>query len=153
MKEKSNLWIVFIFLAPALSAILIFFLIPVLSALIISFTDFDIYTLGDFKRLRFIGFGNYIELFEDQLFFKALLNTFYFFCWRTFIDCCFIINGIASEFSTGKIQKSIQDNLFHSSNHNTCCSRNCMEIYLSSKIWINKLHPEFCWIKSYRLAG
>lgn len=78
MKENSNFWVVFIFLAPALSAILIFFLIPVLSALIISFTDFDIYTLGDFRRLRFIAFGNYLKLLEDKLFFKALLNTFYF---------------------------------------------------------------------------
>ncbi len=78
MREKSNFWIVFIFLAPALSAIFVFFLIPVLAAFLISFTDFDIYTLGDFRRLRFIALGNYIKLFEDELFFKALLNTFYF---------------------------------------------------------------------------
>lgn len=78
MREKSNFWIVFIFLAPALSAILVFFMIPVLAALLMSFTDFDIYTLGDFRRLRFIAFENYITLFEDELFFKALLNTFYF---------------------------------------------------------------------------
>jgi multiple sugar transport system permease protein len=45
---------------------------------LISFTDFDIYTLGDFRRIRFIGFGNYIKLFQDELFFKALFNTFYF---------------------------------------------------------------------------
>ncbi len=78
MKEKTNFWIVFLFLAPALSAILFFFIIPVIAALIISFTDFDIYTLGDLRRLRFVGLSNYFKLFNDELFFKALFNTFYF---------------------------------------------------------------------------
>lgn len=78
MRERSNLSVIFIFLAPALSAILFFFIIPVIAAFLISFTDFDIYTLGDFRRIRFIGFGNYIKLFQDELFFKALFNTFYF---------------------------------------------------------------------------
>lgn len=66
------------FLAPALSAIFVFFFLPVLAALIISFTDFDIYTLGNFSSLRFIGFDNYIKLFKDDLFWTALVNTFYF---------------------------------------------------------------------------
>jgi multiple sugar transport system permease protein len=65
-------------LAPALSAIFIFFFIPVIAAFIISFTDFDIYTLGNFSTLRFIGFDNYIKLFSDDLFWTALGNTFYF---------------------------------------------------------------------------
>jgi multiple sugar transport system permease protein len=68
----------YLFLTPALSAILIFFFVPVLAAFLISFTDFDIYTLGDFSTLRFTGFGNYIKLFNDDLFWTALTNTFYF---------------------------------------------------------------------------
>ena len=68
----------YFFLAPALSAIFIFFFIPVIAAFIISFTDFDIYTLGNFSTLRFIGFENYIKLFNDDLFWTALGNTFYF---------------------------------------------------------------------------
>lgn len=78
MRDKTNLWIVIIFLAPALSAIIFFFIIPVIAALLISFTDFDIYTFGDLRRLRFIGLLNYYKLFNDELFFKALINTFYF---------------------------------------------------------------------------
>jgi len=54
MKEKSNFWLVFLFLSPALSAILFFFIIPVVAALLISFTDFDIYSPVDLRRLRFI---------------------------------------------------------------------------------------------------
>lgn len=70
--------IVFFFLAPAIGAIFIFFFIPVLAAFLISFTDFDIYTLGDFSTLRFIGFDNYSKLLTDELFWTSLKNTFYF---------------------------------------------------------------------------
>jgi multiple sugar transport system permease protein len=68
----------YFFLAPALLAIFIFFFIPVIAAFIISFTDFDIYTLGDLSTLRFTGLGNYIKLIGDDLFWTALGNTFYF---------------------------------------------------------------------------
>mgnify|MGYP000150339595 CR=1 FL=1 len=75
---KTTTTAAYFFLAPALSAIFIFFFIPVIAAFIISFTDFDIYTLGNFSTLRFIGFENYIKLFNDDLFWTALGNTFYF---------------------------------------------------------------------------
>jgi multiple sugar transport system permease protein len=75
---KTTVTAAYFFLAPALSAIFIFFFIPVIAAFIISFTDFDIYSLGDFSSLRFIGFENYIKLFKDDLFWTALGNTFYF---------------------------------------------------------------------------
>ena len=45
---------------------------------IISFTDFDIYALGNLSTVRFIGLNNYLNLFDDPLFFTALKNTFYF---------------------------------------------------------------------------
>lgn len=76
--KNSNFKIAIFFLAPALSAIFIFFFIPVIAAFIISFTDFDIYTLGNFSTLRFVGFDNYIKLLSDELFWTALKNTFYF---------------------------------------------------------------------------
>lgn len=75
---KTTSTAAYFFLAPALSAIFIFFFIPVIAAFIISFTDFDIYTLGNFSTLRFIGFNNYVKLFKDDLFWTALGNTFYF---------------------------------------------------------------------------
>jgi multiple sugar transport system permease protein len=68
----------YFFLAPAVSAIFIFFFIPVIAAFLISFTDFDIYTLGDLSTLRFTGLTNYLKLFGDDLFWTALANTFYF---------------------------------------------------------------------------
>lgn len=66
------------FVAPALSLILLFFFLPVAAALLLSFTDFDIYALGNPDYLRFIGLRNYFELIHNPLFWKALWNTFYF---------------------------------------------------------------------------
>ena len=68
----------FWFLAPAMTAIFVFFFLPVLAALLLSFTDFDIYALGNPDHLRFIGLQNYARLLENPLFWKALGNTFYF---------------------------------------------------------------------------
>jgi len=67
-----------LFLSPALTAIAIFFVVPVVSALIMSFTDFDIYALGNIETVRFMGFKNYIRIFETPLFWVAMKNTFYF---------------------------------------------------------------------------
>lgn len=66
------------FLAPALTAIAVFFGIPVVGALIMSFTDFDIYALGNLSVVRFVGFENYARILETPLFWTALKNTFYF---------------------------------------------------------------------------
>lgn len=76
--QSGNTKTAYFFLAPAVSAIFFFFFIPVIAAFLISFTDFDIYTLGDFSTLRFVGLDNYLNLFKDDLFWTALKNTFYF---------------------------------------------------------------------------
>ncbi len=68
----------FWFLAPALALIALFFFVPVLAALLLSFTDFDIYALGDLGRMRFVGLDNYARLLADPLFRVALKNTLYF---------------------------------------------------------------------------
>jgi len=67
-----------IFVAPALIALVVFFAVPVVGALAMSFTDFDIYALADPANLRFIGFDNYVHLLHTPLFWQALLNTLYF---------------------------------------------------------------------------
>jgi len=65
-------------LSPALISIFVFFFIPVIAAFIISFTDFDIYSLGDYSNITFIGLRNYQRLLYDELFWVALKNTFFF---------------------------------------------------------------------------
>jgi multiple sugar transport system permease protein len=66
------------FLAPALTLLLVFFFLPILAALLLSLTDFDIYALGDLHNLRFVGLKNYVELLNAPIFWKALRNTLYF---------------------------------------------------------------------------
>lgn len=68
----------FWFLAPALGLIAVFFALPILAALLLSFTDFDIYAIGDPSTLRWIGLGNYRRLLDHPLFWTALSNTLYF---------------------------------------------------------------------------
>jgi multiple sugar transport system permease protein len=78
LNKQNNSLAAYMFLAPAMSAIFVFFFIPVVAAFLISFTDFDIYALGSLSNFRFIGLKNYLSLFDDPLFWKAMENTFYF---------------------------------------------------------------------------
>src|SRR5690606_25461000 len=67
-----------VFVGPAFFLIGVFFLLPVLAAFVLSFTDFDIYAIGDLRNTRFIGLRNYADLLGMPLFWTALKNTFYF---------------------------------------------------------------------------
>jgi multiple sugar transport system permease protein len=75
---KPGISAAYFFLAPAMISIFVFFFIPVIAAFIISFTDFDIYSLGNYSNLRFIGLKNYSDLLSNELFWTSLKNTFYF---------------------------------------------------------------------------
>jgi multiple sugar transport system permease protein len=68
----------YFFLAPALMPIFVFFFVPALAAFVLSFTDFDIYSLSDYRFIRFAGLKNYLQLFNDPLFWQAMRNTFYY---------------------------------------------------------------------------
>jgi multiple sugar transport system permease protein len=59
-----------VLLAPALLHSGIFLVIPVIAAIVLSFTD---YSFGD--SWAWVGFGNYVDLFRDQDFQAALVNT------------------------------------------------------------------------------
>jgi multiple sugar transport system permease protein len=75
MTERRAAWL---FAAPALIVIGAFFFVPVLAAFALSLTDFDLYSLADLHNLRFVGLHNYIDILQTPLFWKSLLNTFYF---------------------------------------------------------------------------
>jgi multiple sugar transport system permease protein len=66
------------FVAPALFVLGVFLVLPVCAALLLSFTDFDLYALANSDNLRFVGFGNYLEVFRTALFWKSLANTIWF---------------------------------------------------------------------------
>lgn len=75
MMEKRAGWA---FVTPGLALIGVFFVIPVIGAFLLSFTDFDIYSIGDPASTRFIGLGNYHTLFTTPIFWTALKNTAYY---------------------------------------------------------------------------
>ena len=66
------------FVAPALGLIVVFFVVPVAAGFLLAATDFDIYAIGDLATARFVGLANFAALLRDPVFWKALLNTFYF---------------------------------------------------------------------------
>jgi multiple sugar transport system permease protein len=66
------------FVTPALLLIGVFFAVPVLAAFLLSFTDFDLYSIGEFGATRFVGLKNYRDLLGNPLFWTALRNTLYF---------------------------------------------------------------------------
>lgn len=59
----------YLYIAPSFLVYLIFILIPLACAIIFSFTNYKM------QNLRFVGLNNYLRLFRDDVFQKALLNT------------------------------------------------------------------------------
>lgn len=65
-----------LFAGPAVGLIAVFFFLPVLAGLILSFTDFDIYAIGDPSTARMVGFENYARILKNPEFWNALRVTF-----------------------------------------------------------------------------
>ena len=76
MQRKAR--VAYMFLAPALILMMVFVVVPVAASFVMSLTDFNIRALANWSNAKFIGLGNYIRLFGDELFWKALRNTLYF---------------------------------------------------------------------------
>jgi multiple sugar transport system permease protein len=70
--------VAYMFLAPALILMMVFVVVPVAASFVMSLTDFNIRALANWGNAKFIGLGNYVRLFGDELFWKALRNTLYF---------------------------------------------------------------------------
>jgi len=71
MVKKRSIW-PYLLVAPALLIILCVVFVPVLNAITMSFQNYD---LRRPKDIHFIGLQNYINLFKDKLFWKALMKT------------------------------------------------------------------------------
>lgn len=63
---------------PFLAFFLTFMAFPIAATLLMSFTDFGLRDVTHPLDAEFIGLRNYTELFQDELFLKALFNTVYF---------------------------------------------------------------------------
>lgn len=71
MVKKKTIW-PYLLVAPALLIILCVVFIPVVNAILMSFQSYDLRRPND---IRFIGLQNYIAVFRDSLFWKALGRT------------------------------------------------------------------------------
>ncbi len=71
-KRRKNL-IALSMVAPFVITFLVFFLYPTLNMLVLSFTNAPLIGAGDW-----VGFDNYLRLFNDRLFKTALFNNGYF---------------------------------------------------------------------------
>ena len=84
--NKKSLWsrgihIPIVLLLPALIILVLIVAFPMLYSLYISFTDF---TLLNPNTFSFIGFKNYIDLFQDKIFLQSL--------WRTILYIALAVN-------------------------------------------------------------
>lgn len=71
MVKNKTIW-PYLLVAPALLIILCVVFVPVVNAIFMSFQQYD---LRRPNEIQFIGLQNYIELFGDELFWKALFRT------------------------------------------------------------------------------
>ncbi|MFH1723162.1 MAG: sugar ABC transporter permease [Elusimicrobiota bacterium] len=71
-RTRLEIWAAYIFLLPVLLSLGIFLLGPLLYALYISFHQFS-FMAPDHSR--FVWFGNYLDLFRDETFLRAMKNT------------------------------------------------------------------------------
>ncbi|MHB1295039.1 MAG: carbohydrate ABC transporter permease [Anaerolineae bacterium] len=60
------------FISPWALGFLVFTLVPIISSLALSFTNYDM-----ILSPKFVGIDNFVELFDDPLFYKSLYNTIY----------------------------------------------------------------------------
>lgn len=72
MLPKGKRWIPYVFILPNVLIVLAFAVYPLVSNFLMSFTD------GPIGTVNFIGFKNYIQIWNDRSFKKALLNTLYY---------------------------------------------------------------------------
>ena len=72
-KEKIDGWL---FVAPFVISVLIFFIGPLIVALILSFKEYSLLDQTTILSAKNVGFDNYVKVFNDEVFRKALKNTF-----------------------------------------------------------------------------
>ena len=71
MVKKKTIW-PYLLVAPALLIILCVVFVPVVNAILMSFQSYDLRRPND---IQFIGLQNYINVLQDNLFWKALART------------------------------------------------------------------------------
>ena len=72
IQARRNFW-GYLFILPNFLGFLVFMLVPILMSLYFSFTNYDV-----ISTIEFVDLENYINLFQDEQFIVAILNTLWF---------------------------------------------------------------------------
>src|SRR5262245_11806489 len=92
MKQKlgraaaKNRWLVLAFLSPWIVGLFVFTIYPVVSSAYFSLTQYTVV-----KAPRFIGFDNYVKLFQDTTYLTALWNSLYMIVFGVTLTSAFTI--------------------------------------------------------------
>ncbi|MBU9672693.1 sugar ABC transporter permease [Planococcus sp. CP5-4] len=78
MNSSKTKAVPYLFIGPAVFLLIIFSFLPILIAFGISFTDTNLSGLADWSRINFLGFENFKNLFYDEVFRQAIVNTFFY---------------------------------------------------------------------------
>jgi multiple sugar transport system permease protein len=73
--------VAWVFILPSLVGFITFYAVPAVRGLMISFTDWDMLTPA-----KYVGFGNYVHMFQDADFWNALKVTSLFVFWNISIQ-------------------------------------------------------------------
>ena len=71
--SRRETWAGLAFVSPWIIGLGVFLLYPILASLYYSLCDYSV-----FYKARFIGVANYIDIVQDKVFWKSLLNTLFF---------------------------------------------------------------------------
>jgi len=72
---RKQTWIAWGFAAPFIILFLVFMAGPIVASLVMSFTDLTTRDLQTPFNVNFVGFENYLRLFDDPRFLRSLVNT------------------------------------------------------------------------------
>jgi multiple sugar transport system permease protein len=71
-RSQKQFWLGLAFASPYIVGFLLLTMLPFLQSFYFSFTEYDI-----FSKPKWVGFDNYIKIFQDERFYKSLSNTFF----------------------------------------------------------------------------
>jgi multiple sugar transport system permease protein len=93
----KKIGVISIFLLPSLIGMIIFLIIPIIASFGLSFVNWDL--LGEIK---WVGFDNYIKIFQDETFYEALRHTLLFIAG--YLPSVIILSLLLAVLLNGKIK-------------------------------------------------
>ncbi len=130
-KKVYNWFTSALFVAPALYFYILFVIKPILQTINLSFYSWN----GAAPVMTFVGLGNYIEVFRDPIFFKALGNNIIWILFTIFVP---VMMGLL--FAVMIMQKGVRGRFLY---RLTYFMPNIVSLVAVGIIWTWMYNPEF----------